>query len=84
MLRLKWQIWLKPLLKTFKLDRGDEMKQVILSVGTEDDRVGKSVDELSQYMNREGVKHIFYHLPGGHENKVWKNSLYNFVRFIFR
>lgn len=78
------QTWLKPLLKTFKLDRGDEMKQVILSVGTEDDRVGKSVDELSQYMNREGVKHIFYHLPGGHENKVWKNSLYNFVRFIFR
>ena len=78
------QTWLKPLLKTFKLDRGDEMKQVILSVGTEDDRVGKSVDELSQYMNREGVKHIFYHLPGGHEKKVWKNSLYSFVRFIFR
>ena len=76
--------WINPLLKTFKLNKRKEMKKIVLSVGTEDNRVGKSVDELSAYMDKEGVKHIFYHMPGGHENKVWKNSLYNFVRYIFK
>lgn len=76
--------WIKPLLKTFKLSKGKEMKKIVLSVGTDDDRVGKSVDELSAFMNKEGVKHIFYHMPGGHENKIWKNSLYNFARYIFK
>ena len=76
--------WIKPLLKTFKLPKGKEMKKIVLSVGTNDDRVGKSVDELSKYMKNEGVQHIFYHMDGGHENKIWKNSLYNFARYVFK
>ena len=71
-------------MKTFKLPKGKEMKKIVLSVGTNDDRVGKSVDELSKYMKNEGVQHIFYHMDGGHENKIWKNSLYNFARYVFK
>ena len=36
------------------------------------------------YLYQNGVPHIFYVEPGGHDFKVWKNDLYMFSQFLFK
>jgi enterochelin esterase-like enzyme len=36
------------------------------------------------YLHANNVPHIYYIEPGGHDFKVWKNSLYMFAQFLFK
>jgi hypothetical protein len=36
------------------------------------------------YLNANGIPHIYYIEPGVHDFKVWKNSLYMFSQLIFK
>ena len=36
------------------------------------------------YLYQNGVPHVYYIEPGGHDFKVWKNGLYMFSQFLFK
>lgn len=38
----------------------------------------------SDYLRKNGVPHIFYVEPGGHDFDVWKNDLYMFSQLLFK
>lgn len=52
--------------------------------GSNDDVVKEWPEVYNNTLNKNGVEHIYYITPGGHDFDVWKNSLYNFVRRIFQ
>lgn len=72
-------------LQELKLPEGVEPFRVLmLAVGKSDDVCGNVTYELNDYMNEEGIEHIFYDMEGGHWTVVWQNALYNFAKKIFR
>lgn len=52
--------------------------------GNEDGVVGDWPIIYSYVLRGNGVNHIYYSMPGGHDFTVWKNGLYNFARRIFK
>ena len=57
---------------------------LFLAVGRSDNVCGNVTYELDNYMNQQGMKHLFYDTTGGHQNVVWQNALYNFGKRLFR
>lgn len=57
---------------------------LFLAVGRSDNVCGNVTYELDNYMNQQGIKHLFYDTTGGHQNVVWQNALYNFGKKLFR
>lgn len=55
-----------------------------LSVGTSDTISGQMATNTHNILTENGVEHIYYKMPGGHDWNVWKNGLYNFVQLIFK
>ncbi|MBQ8799223.1 MAG: esterase family protein [Lachnospiraceae bacterium] len=35
-------------------------------------------------LNKNGVEHLYYTMPGGHDFGVWRNGLYHFAKRIFK
>lgn len=35
-------------------------------------------------LNKNGVEHLYYTMPGGHDFTVWKNGLYHYAKRIFK
>ena len=35
-------------------------------------------------LNKNGVEHLYYTMPGGHDFTVWKNGLYQYAKRIFK
>ncbi len=60
-----------------------QFKYFLLCVGRSDPKCGDITYYLHDYLNGNNVRHEFYDVEGGHENKVWQNALYNFVQHIF-
>lgn len=62
---------------------GNKMPRlVLLCVGTEDWLISSS-QEYHQALINNGVHHLWYTMPGGHDFSVWNNGLYNFAKRIF-
>ncbi|MCD8043720.1 MAG: hypothetical protein LUH10_11715 [Tannerellaceae bacterium] len=57
---------------------------IMIVKGKDDEVVGEWPEEYSQTLKQNGVEHIYYETPGGHDFTVWKNSLYNFAKSLFR
>lgn len=55
----------------------------LLNVGVEDPYCLEATYYYDKYFNENGIEHIFYDMPGGHDADVWFSGLYNFCRRIF-
>ena len=56
---------------------------LMIVTGKTDEICGKYSYQLDDYMNKHGIKHIFYDTTGGHQTVVWQNALYNFTKKLF-
>lgn len=65
-------------------DKYKENTLIMIVKGDKDGVVGDCPEEYSKTLTKNGVPHIYYVTPGGHDFDVWKNSLYNFTRRIFQ
>lgn len=61
----------------------DHIKLLWISCGDADGLIGFS-KRTHDYLVEHNVPHIFYIMPGIHDFKVWKNSLYMFSQLIFK
>ncbi len=60
-----------------------KLKLLWISCGTED-RLMNFSKRTHDYLESNGVDHVFYVEPGGHDFNVWKNDLYQFSQLLFR
>ena len=51
--------------------------------GQSDGTVGDNPLLYHNALQKNGVPHIYYDMPGGHDFSVWNNGLYNFAKRIF-
>lgn len=51
--------------------------------GQSDGTVGEWPLTYHQTLENNGVPHIYYDMPGGHDFSVWNNGFYNFAKRIF-
>lgn len=65
-------------------DKYKDNTLIMIVKGDNDGVVGDCPEEYSNTLTKNGVPHIYYVTPGGHDFDVWKNSLYNFTRRIFQ
>lgn len=56
---------------------------VTIVKGTQDDVVKQFPQDYTDALTENGVPHLFFELPGGHDGSVYKPGLYNFLRRIF-
>lgn len=64
----------------------DEYKNntfIMIVKGQSDGTVGENPLLYHRALEKNGVPHIYYDMPGGHDFKVWNNGLYNFAKRIF-
>jgi enterochelin esterase-like enzyme len=61
----------------------EKLKLLWISCGDSDGLISFS-QRTHDYLNANDVPHIYYIEPGGHDFKVWKNSLYMFSQLIFK
>lgn len=54
-----------------------------LSCGDQDNLIQISIG-VHQYLEQQGVSHIWYEESGGHDWPVWKNDLYLFSKRLFK
>lgn len=60
-----------------------KLKLLWISCGDDDFLISFS-QRTHEYLQDHDVPHIYYIQPGGHDFKVWKNSLYMFSQLIFK
>jgi enterochelin esterase-like enzyme len=60
-----------------------KLKLLWISCGADDGLITFSL-RTHYYLQENDVPHIFYIMPGVHDFKVWKNSLYMFSQLIFK
>lgn len=76
---------MKPLLDDFIIEPGSEgFKNILVCVGRQDNICGNESYVIDKRLTRNGIRHIFYDMDGGHDNAVWQNALYNFLKIIFK
>ena len=56
---------------------------VMIVKGTTDGTVKQFPKDYHDALTTNGVPHIYFELPGGHDGSVYKPGLYNFLRRIF-
>lgn len=61
----------------------EKLELLFISCGDKDDLINVS-QRTHDYLFQEGIPHIYYLEPGGHDFKVWKNGLYMFSQFLFK
>ena len=61
----------------------DKLKLLWISCGDNDGLLRYS-KRTHEYLEENGVPHIYYLEPGGHDFKVWKNGLFMFSQFLFK
>lgn len=61
----------------------DNLKLLWISCGNDDGLIGFS-RRTHDYLVANDVPHIYYIMPGVHDFKVWKSSLYLFSQLIFK
>ena len=60
-----------------------KLKVLWISCGDADGLITYS-QRTHDYLNANNVPHIYYLMPGVHDFKVWKNSLYMFSQLLFK
>lgn len=60
-----------------------QLKLLWISCGDNDGLITYS-QRTHDYLNKNNVPHIYYIMPGVHDFKVWKNSLYMFSTLLFK
>lgn len=60
-----------------------KLKLLFIGCGTDDPRLPGHL-QLTQLLERIGIKHEVYNIPGGHEWKVWREHLRSFMTKIFK
>lgn len=58
-------------------------KLLWIGCGTDDPRIGGH-QALHALLNEKHIKHEYYTIPGGHEWKVWREQLFQFMQRIFK
>lgn len=61
----------------------DKLKLLFLSCGTEDPRYNGQLN-LAAKLKEHGIRYVRYSTPGGHEWKVWRHSLAEFLQRAFQ
>lgn len=61
----------------------EKLKLLWISCGDADGLITFS-KRTHDYLYQKNVPHIYYLMPGVHDFKVWKNSLYMFSQFLFK
>lgn len=56
---------------------------VMIVKGKNDDVVKQFPKDYTDALTANGVPHLFFEFPGGHDGNVYKPGLYNFIRRIF-
>ncbi|RKO72045.1 esterase family protein [Sphingobacterium puteale] len=64
-------------------DAKDKLKLLWISCGDQDGLLHIS-KRTHEYLLQNGVPHIYYLEPGGHDFNVWKNDLYNVSQLLFK
>ncbi len=59
------------------------LKLLWISCGMDDNLMWVS-QRMHDHLEKNGVLHIFYKEPGGHDFPVWKNDLYMFSQLLFK
>ncbi len=68
----------------FKIPEGAPVPYFILMcTGEQDQIVFHVATHYEEVLNKNGVEHLYYTMPGGHDFTVWKNGLYHFAKAIF-
>ncbi len=65
----------------------DEYKNntyIMIVKGNEDGTVGEWPRTYHETLEKNGVPHTYYEMPGGHDFSVWSNGLYNFAKRAFK
>jgi len=65
-----------------KIDRINQLELLYLACGEDDPRYQGHLDLIKSFQGK-GIKYKFDHMPGGHEWKVWRHELRNFMQLIF-
>jgi enterochelin esterase-like enzyme len=60
-----------------------QLRLLWISCGDNDNLISFS-KRTHDYLYENKVPHVYYIEPGGHDFKVWKNSLYMFSQFLFK
>ncbi|MDF2515063.1 MAG: enterochelin esterase [Sphingobacterium sp.] len=61
----------------------DRLKLLWISCGEQDGLLNIS-KRTHEYLSEQGVPHIYYLEPGGHDFNVWKNDLYHVSQLLFK
>lgn len=56
---------------------------IMIVKGQDDTVVNDCPLQYHNTLTKNGVPHIYYDMPGGHDFTVWNNGLYNFAKRIF-
>lgn len=57
---------------------------IVIQKGNSDGVVKEWPTEYSKALQANGVKHVYYTTPGGHDFNVWKKGLHHFAMNIFK
>jgi len=57
---------------------------IMMCNGEQDEIVKVCTADYEATLNQNGVDHLYYTMPGGHDFTVWKNGLYHFAKNIFK
>ena len=57
---------------------------IMMCNGEQDEIVKFCTAGYEATLNKNGVEHFYYTMPGGHDFTVWKNGLYHFAKKIFK
>jgi len=63
--------------------KAKQLKLLWVSCGDKDGLMNIS-QRVHEYLKENGVPHVWYVEPGGHDFAVWKNDLYHFSKLLFR
>ncbi len=55
---------------------------MLINTGVDDPYI-EGVHTVENALTKNGISHVYYEMEGKHENKVWQNALYNYLRHIF-
>ncbi|MCH5273537.1 MAG: esterase family protein [Lachnospiraceae bacterium] len=69
----------------FTIPKGAPLPYLIMICnGEQDDVVHGIAAYYEETLTKNGIPHLYYTMPGGHDFTVWKNGLYHFTRQIFK
>ncbi len=66
-----------------KINEINELSLLYIACGENDSRYEGHLDLLDFFEDKH-VKHVWHHMPGGHEWLVWRTELYHFMKLVFK